>query len=149
AESIIDADKTPDERFPYVITESQRALPGYATLDDDHFEEIDNLKKEIARYLSDRDRRRPLNTLMLATPGSGKSYFIKQLARSLAHDRVEAITFNMATMQSPDDLAQPVDAVRTAKVNDNAALLFLDEFDSNAANYATLLPLLWDGELRT
>jgi len=33
------------------------------------------------------------------------------------------------------------------KVQDRIPLLFLDEFDSNEANTALLLPLLWDGEL--
>jgi hypothetical protein len=85
---------------------------------------------------------------MLAAPGAGKSHFIKRLAAAMKDNRVEAVTFNMATMQSPDDMAQPIDELRNLKVNDNFPLLFLDEFDSDPARYAALLPLLWDGELQ-
>jgi len=63
-------------------------------------------------------------------------------------ERVEAVTFNMATMQSADDMAQPIDELRNLKVNDRFPLLFLDEFDSDPSRYAALLPLLWDGELQ-
>ncbi len=62
--------------------------------------------------------------------------------------RVTAVTFNMATMQSPDDMAQPIDELRNLKVNDRFPLLFLDEFDSDPSRYSALLPLLWDGELQ-
>jgi hypothetical protein len=51
-------------------------------------------------------------------------------------------------MQSADDIAQPIDELRNLKVNDNFPLLFLDEFDSDPGRYASLLPLLWDGELQ-
>ncbi len=60
---------------------------------------------------------------------------------------MQAVTFNMATMQSTDDMAQPVDELRNLKVNDRFPLLFLDEFDSDPSCYAALLPLLWDGSL--
>jgi hypothetical protein len=84
---------------------------------------------------------------MLAAPGAGKSHFIKQLALKMRPQRVQAVTFNMATMQSHDDIAQPIDELRNLKVNDRFPLLFLDEFDSDPSNYPILLPLLWDGEL--
>ena len=66
----------------------------------------------------------------------------------MSSQRVEPVSFNMATMQSTDDMAQPIDDLRNAKVNDKFPLLFLDEFDSDPAYYPALLPLLWDGELR-
>jgi hypothetical protein len=62
--------------------------------------------------------------------------------------RVEAVTFNMATMQSVDDISQPIDKLRNLKVNDKFPLLFLDEFDTDPSRYATLLPLLWEGQLQ-
>lgn len=60
---------------------------------------------------------------------------------------MSAVTFNMAGMQGIDDLIQPLDGIRNLKVIDRTPILFLDEFDSRSDNYATLLPLLWDGEL--
>ncbi len=146
-DSIINAGGLPDARCALSIAESESLLKGYATLDEPHREEIAKLIKQITAYLRDASRKRPLNALMLAAPGAGKSHFIKQLAGAMKGDRVQAVTFNMATMQSPDDMAQPVDELRNLKVNDRFPLLFLDEFDSDPSRYAALLPLLWEGAL--
>ncbi|HEY2499223.1 MAG TPA: hypothetical protein VGK24_19360 [Candidatus Angelobacter sp.] len=146
-EAIIEADNQPDARCALAIAESESLLKGYATLDDQHRAEIANLIQQITAYLRDATRKRPFNSLMLAAPGAGKSHFIKQLAGAMKGDRVQAVTFNMATMQSPDDMAQPVDELRNLKVNDRFPLLFLDEFDSDPSRYASLLPLLWEGTL--
>lgn len=147
-DSIINATEQPDARFTIAVAESETLLKGYATLDEQHRAEIQRLIKQITAYLRDSTRKRPFNALMLAAPGAGKSHFIKQLANTMRDERVQAVTFNMATMQSADDMAQPIDELRNLKVNDRFPLLFLDEFDSDASRYAALLPLLWDGELQ-
>jgi|MTBAKSStandDraft_2_1061841.scaffolds.fasta_scaffold26361_2 hypothetical protein len=147
-DSIIEATKEPDACFSMAIEESENLIKGYATLDDPHRQEIQRLIQQISDYLHDSTRKRPFNALMLAAPGAGKSHFIKQLAKNMKEERVEAVTFNMATMQSNNDLAQPIDDLRNIKVNDKFPLLFLDEFDTDPSRYATLLPLLWDGELQ-
>jgi hypothetical protein len=146
-QTVIDASSAPDARLPLAVEVSENLLPGYATLDATHRAEITNLIRDISNYLKDSSRKRPLNCLMLAAPGAGKSHFIKQLALKMKADRVQSVTFNMATMQSHDDMAQPVDELRNLKVNDQFPLLFLDEFDSDSSRFASLLPLLWDGEL--
>jgi Viral (Superfamily 1) RNA helicase len=146
-ESIIDATAVTDSRLPLAFEASENLLTQYSTLDDPHRSDIKHLIDDITAYLQDASRKRPLNCLMLATPGAGKSHFIKRLAARMQAQRVEAVTFNMATMQSPDDMAQPVDDLRNLKVNDKFPLLFLDEFDSDPSKYPALLPLLWEGEL--
>ena len=147
-DSIIRTTEKPDARFALALDESETLLKGYATLDDRHREEIKKLIVQITAYLRDSTRKRPLNALMLAAPGAGKSHFIRQLASTMKEERVQAVTFNMATMQSADDMAQPIDELRNLKVNDRFPLLFLDEFDSDPTRYSSLLPLLWDGELQ-
>jgi hypothetical protein len=122
-------------------------LGEYVTLDWDHRKDINDLINKISSYLEDPTRNRPLNVVMLAEPGSGKSHFIKCLAQSLSSIDVSAVSFNMATLQDIDDLIQPLEAVRNLKVVDRLPMLFLDEFDIGPAGYSLLLPLLWDGEL--
>lgn len=146
-QSIIETNEPPDIRIALAVKESEGLLPGYATLDEPHRTEIVKLIHDITTYLEDASRKRPLNCLMLATPGAGKSHFIQELAEKMAAKRVEAVTFDMATMQSQDDMTQPVDDLRNVKVNDRFPLLFLDEFDSDSSRYPALLPLLWKGEL--
>jgi hypothetical protein len=126
---------------------SIRSLPGYATLDSGHINQINALIDNVKAYVNDASQKRPLNFLMLASPGAGKSHFIKRIAGSLHSHNIDAITFNMAGLQRNEDLIPPLDAARNLKVEDRIPLLFLDEFDSAPSNIPLLLPLLWDGEL--
>jgi hypothetical protein len=122
-------------------------LGRYVTLDWPHYNAIRRVRFEISRYAEDRTRRRPLNIVMQAEPGSGKSHLVKCLAASLGSHSAAAVDYNMASLQSIEDLVQPLDAVRNLKVQDRLPILFLDEFDSDPGRYPLLLPLLWDGEL--
>lgn len=129
------------------FVDSSRLLGDYVTLDWPHYQAIRNLRIEITKYAGDRSRRRPLNIMMHAEPGSGKSHLVKSLAASISSYNTVAIDYNMAGLQSIEDLLQPLDTVRNVKVQDGLPILFLDEFDSNPSRYPLLLPLMWDGEL--
>jgi len=127
---------------------SRFALGDYVTLDWNHSASIVNLITRIRDYALDDSKTRPLNIIMLAKPGSGKSYFIKCLTRILSSINIKSVTYNMGPIESIDDFLPPIDAVRNLKVNDKLPLLFLDEFDSYDSNIPILLPLLWDGQLQ-
>lgn len=141
-------ENSPNWLFSFAIEKSVSLIKGYATLNEKHRAEILTLIKQIRSYLADKTKKRPFNVLMLASPGAGKSHFIKQLAATMTQESVQAVTFNMATMGSLDDLAWALDQFRNIKVIDKFPILFLDEFDCDECNYKTLLPLLWDGELQ-
>ncbi|MBK9089560.1 MAG: ATP-binding protein [Holophagales bacterium] len=126
---------------------SSRLLGEYVTLDEPHQSDIDKVMRRITAYADDRSRKRPLNIIMRAEPGSGKTHFVKCLATRLRRNQATAVDFNMASLQHAEDLVVPLDAVRNQKVVDRLPLLFLDEFDSDQTKLALLLPLLWDGEL--
>lgn len=127
---------------------SKAIFQHYVTLDFQHRLDLVKIRTAIQDYAFDRTRKRPLNIIMQAEPGSGKSHLVKCLAHSIPGVEITSVDYNMACLQSLDDLVQPLDAVRNLKVNDKLPLLFLDEFDSNPErNYPLLLPLLWDGEL--
>lgn len=123
------------------------SLQNYATLNELHLGEIEKMYQAIYQYGSDPTLTRPLNFMMLASPGAGKSHFINCIARRLNAIRVSPTSFNMASMGSPEDLITPLDEVRNLKVDDRLPMLFLDEFDSSPENYGMLLPLLWDGAI--
>ena len=94
------------------------AMPGYASLDDHHIDDIARITARIESYLADSSNTRPLNFLMLASPGAGKSHFISCVAKTLTQQNVAAVTFNMATMSSYAELAKPLDEARNVKVDD-------------------------------
>jgi hypothetical protein len=126
---------------------SDQALPGYATLDTEHINQIHRALEQIKRYSQDPSRKRPLNFLLLAAPGAGKSHFVECIARKLGDHKIGPILCNMVVLQRHEDLIPPLDAARNLKVEGKIPLLFLDEFDSRAENFPLLLPLLWDGGL--
>lgn len=126
---------------------STYTLGDYTTLDYVHRNDIRKLMRTIIDYSNDSSKKRPLNIIMQAEPGSGKSHFIKCLAEKLYYYDVSAVTFNMSSLQNLEDFIQPLEAVRNQKVLDQLPILFLDEFDSDEKNYPLLLPLLWDGEM--
>ena len=126
---------------------SKVALGEYVTLDWAHKREIDNLINIIQQYHSDYTKTRPLNIIMIAQPGLGKSHFVKCLAKKMIKLKVSEVSFNMVTMQNVEELSQPIEAIRNLKVVDKLPVLFLDEIDSDNKNYSRLLPLMWDGEI--
>lgn len=145
--AILEKPPTADVDITKAYNTSRLLLNDYVTLDWEHRTDINRIRSQIRKYAEDRTRRRPLNIIMRAEPGSGKSHMVKCLARKLDFLHATSVDFNMASLQSIEDLIQPLDAVRNLKVADRLPILFLDEFDSNPANYAMLLPLMWDGEL--
>jgi hypothetical protein len=128
---------------------SVRSLRGYATVSFSHIEAIRRAIDSISKYSEDPSRKRPLNILMLASPGSGKSHLVECIASSpaLHQSRIGVVGFNMVTLQSNEDLAAALDAARNLKIEDQLPLLFLDEFDAAKSNYSLLLPLLWEGSI--
>lgn len=127
---------------------SMMTLVGYSTLDWKHSNEILELIKNIKKYAQDKTRNRPLNIMLQAKPGFGKSHFIKCLSNVLSAYDVQEVIFNMTTIESIENFIRPLDLVRNLKINDKLPLLFLDEFDCNEERYPILLPLLWDGEIQ-
>lgn len=122
-------------------------LRDYVTLDWQHRSDILRIIKNIRDYAADGSRKRPMNIIMQAEPGSGKSQLVKCMAKKLDGSQATAVDFNMASFQTIEDMTQPLDAVRNLKVIDRLPILFLDEFDSDPQRYPLLLPLMWDGEL--
>ena len=132
--------------FLFSIEQSLEHLPRYATLDFEHIKHIIDFTKSVHDYALDRNRKQPINFVMLASPGEGKSHFIDCIAEKL-DGSVGKVLFNMASMRRSDDLASALDRAHNITVEGKVPLLFLDEFDSDAKNYSLLLPLLWDGEI--
>lgn len=122
-------------------------LKKYATLDWQHCLDIFRAEETIRAYAMDTKRKKPLNIVMHASPGTGKSHFVECLADAMREDGISQVTVNMTSIGGLDDLAGPLDEVRNLKVKGKLPILFLDEFDSNPQNYAPLLPLLWDGKV--
>jgi hypothetical protein len=122
------------------------------TVDRKEIEFLHHLQSLFTEYLQ-KNNSQPLSIAVFGSPGSGKSFSIKQLAKSLGLPgyELEPITFNLSqfNVDHPADLYQALHAVRDISLSGKTPLVFWDEFDSN--NLAWLryfLAPMEDGEFQ-
>ena len=140
----------------------QKALKGWnipiarykhlITVDRKEMEFLHYLKTLITEYLSQRNNQ-PLSIAVFGSPGSGKSFAIKQLARALdmPDQEIEEVTFNLSQFNEDDPAAlyQAFHVVRDITLSGKIPLVFWDEFDSkNLAWLRYFLAPMQDGEFQ-
>lgn len=122
------------------------------TVDRKEIEFLHNLKTLISEYLQNKNDQ-PLSIAVFGAPGSGKSFSIKQLAKTLdipGHE-IKDITFNLSQFNedNPTDLYQAFHAVRDISLSGKTPLVFWDEFDSkDLAWLRYFLAPMQDGEFQ-
>ncbi len=122
------------------------------TVDRKEIEFLHHLKSLITEYLQNRSSQ-PLSIAVFGPPGSGKSFSIKQLAKSLdlPDYEVKDITFNLSQFneENPNELYQAFHAVHDISLSGKTPLVFWDEFDSKALAWLRyFLAPMQDGEFQ-
>jgi len=91
------------------------------------FRSISNLMKE---YLKSSNSSRPLSIAVFGSPGSGKSFGVTEIAKSIAPELVVKLEFNISQFISEDEFAGAFHKVRDSVLKGKIPLVFFDEFDS-------------------
>ena len=122
------------------------------TVDRKEIEFLHHLKTLISEYLLGKNDQ-PLSIAVFGPPGSGKSFSIKQLAKSLGlpNQEIKDITFNLSQFNedNPTDLYQAFHAVRDIALSGKTPLVFWDEFDSKSLTWLRyFLAPMQDGEFQ-
>ena len=109
------------------------------TIDRTEIESYRTIASLVQEYISQEKGDKPISIAVFGAPGSGKSFGIKEIAKSINKDRIKDITFNLSQMNSPDDLIGALHQVRDESLKGMIPLVFWDEFDTSLAQ----TPLGW------
>jgi hypothetical protein len=112
-------DRVPAGRFGQLKTIDRAEIEGYRSV-----------KNLIGEYLEAGYVKRPLCIGVFGPPGSGKTFSVTQIAKSVGEGMVQGIGFNVAQWESPRDLASALHRVRDLVLEGKVPLVFFDEFDA-------------------
>jgi hypothetical protein len=110
--------RAPVARFGALMTVDRVEIESYRS--------ITNLLDE---YLSKDEVTVPLSIAVFGQPGSGKTYGVTQISKSLQPEKIEKLEFDVAQFHSPDDLTNAFHKVQSTALRGKIPLVFFDEFD--------------------
>ncbi|MGB2962519.1 MAG: RyR domain-containing protein [Anaerolineales bacterium] len=101
------------------------------TVDRQEIESFRAICTLVDEYLQQDRPKRPLSIGVFGAPGSGKSFGITQVAKSLAPGKIEKLEFNLSQMNTIDELPDALHQVRDVNLDGKIPLVFWDEFDTS------------------
>lgn len=99
------------------------------TFERGEIEGLNNLRTIMRRYVADASLRAPLSICVFGSPGSGKSFAVKQIAESVGVSK-RSLEFNLSQMRGHEDLVKAFHRVASEGIRGVPPLVFFDEFDS-------------------
>ena len=70
------------------------------TVDRQEIESYRSIRNLVGEYAGQKQPPRPLSIAVFGTPGSGKSFGVTEMAKSLLPGQIEPITFNLSQFDS-------------------------------------------------
>jgi len=105
-------------------------IGGLKTVDRREIEAFGNIHGMITAY-TQNDIQQPLCIAVFGSPGSGKSFGVKQIAGNvLSEKEMETVTFNVSQFTQYAELGTAFQKVRDIRLSGKLPLVFFDEFDS-------------------
>lgn len=118
------------------------------TADRQEIEDYRRIAASIEAYCN-QPLGRPLCLAVFGAPGSGKSFGVKQVAKSVSPDRIQNITFNLTQFTQMKDLIDALHQVRDIGLSGKVPLVFWDEFDTQECEWLkNFLAPMQDGEFQ-
>lgn len=108
-------------------------------------------KEVVSDYLQRTIRSRPLNILLAASPGSGKSFLIKQLLAAIGEDgktNTPFLELNLTSVKSPEDLDVAWNFIQSMNANKMIPTVLFDEADTRIDDkhlYSDFMAPMYDG----
>jgi hypothetical protein len=102
---------------------------GLLTVDRQEIESLRSIGSLVGEYVALESPKRPLSIAVFGPPGSGKSFGITELAKTLKQDQIEVREFNLSQFQTTGELLSAFHQVRDIALGGKIPLIFWDEFD--------------------
>ncbi|HEY3361035.1 MAG TPA: hypothetical protein VGK06_04190 [Methanosarcina sp.] len=99
------------------------------TVDRAEIESFRSIMKIMEEYINSDKTARPLSIAAFGYPGSGKSFGVTEVARSIDREKVFKIDFNVSQFTSIKDLTNAFYRIRDISLEGKIPLVFFDEFD--------------------
>jgi hypothetical protein len=109
------------------------------TVNRREIESFRSIRAMVGEYCRQGRQKCPLSIAVFGAPGSGKSFGIIQVAKSLLPGQIEVLEFNLSQFGSADDLLAALHQAQDAGLSGQIPLVFWDEFDTPLAGK----PLGW------
>jgi len=136
--------KTQNTRYPIAVDvlkkgnhETLKSVPeiqfgkALTTIDRSEIESYSGIVKLINEYIDNPAPPQPLCIAVFGSPGSGKSFGIKQIAQKVGREKIKINTFNLSQFNTYNDLLGAFHRTRDIGLSGNIPLVFFDEFDSD------------------
>lgn len=101
---------------------------GLVTVDRREIEALHSIQSLIAEYCRS-PQKKPLSVAVFGPPGSGKSFGVEQVAKSILGE-ISVLTFNLSQFSQAEDLYDALHQVRDVGLSGKIPLVFWDEFDT-------------------
>ena len=123
------------------------------TFDRTEIEQLRSIHQIFKQYITDLSIEKPLSICVFGQPGSGKSFTVKQIAKTLNINNDAILEYNLSQMTTIQELMAAFHQIRDAGLKGSLPLAFFDEFDSpfGSSDYGWLkyfLAPMQDGEFR-
>lgn len=103
----------------------------WKSADKREIEGVRNVYNAIRDYIENTNETRPLSIAVFGPPGSGKSFAVSEIAKSLGLSDKDIHTFNLSQYETPLELARAFHTIRDLNLKGmRNPLIFWDEFDS-------------------
>jgi hypothetical protein len=109
---------------------------GLLTVDRAEIESFRSIGALIREYCSKPRQKRPLSIAVFGAPGSGKSFGITEVAKTLLPGRVQVCDYNLSQFNAPEQLHDALHQVRDVALGGFIPLVFWDEFDTRLGGQA-------------
>ena len=129
------------------LLESDGTIGRFITCTEGFKQELRALDQTVDTYVKREKPSRPLNLLLAANPGSGKSFLVKELSKQISGD-TEFLEYHVASFRKLDDLFSIFQRIQSLNLEGKLPFVLLDEVDGRVDGdyiFPNLLAPLWDG----